>query len=401
MSADPQAMSAGDRGGTAGARVRRTAGNRRAALLALPILIAGLAGQALAQDAAPADKGIDYSVFVPRLIERFAVPAAEDLGTRLVTLETAINAACAADLDAAAAKRARADFAAAFRAAVVAHGHLSTLRIGALADENRAERLAFIPDSRGVVRRQVTRLVAAGDPSALQASSLRDKSVALQGLTALEWIAYDKDGAVTLGSAGKPERRDYVCGYARALGERLIETAGEVSKSYRDPDGQTALLLTPGPDNSLAKTDKEASGFVFNALLTALELSRDQVVAPLLAEGPAAARAARVPFARSHTAFDHLAATLDGFAGAINAAGFADADSDAQWIGNTVSFEARNAGQALGAISPDPLAALEDEKDLGKLAYVRTVLDGLRPMIAGELAGYLDFKGGFNALDGD
>ena len=174
-----------------------------------------------------------------------------------------------------------------------------------------------------------------------------------------------------------------------------------MSEAFGAPSGQTALLLAPGPDNALVHTDKEAASFVFNALLTSLELARDQIVGPLLDEGPVTLRAARIPFSRSHTGFVHLAALIDGFADAIVAAGYPEARSDGAWIGNTLSFEAGNAHGALEAVDPDPALALEGEKDLGKLTYVRTILDGLRPMVAGELAGHLDFKGGFNALDGD
>jgi predicted lipoprotein len=107
---------------------------------------------------------IDYSLLVPALVEGFAVPASRDLTARLTDLDDAIGAVCAPGLDAAAAGTARQAFDRAFVGAVAAHGRLSALRAGALADEARAERLAFVPDSRGVVRRQVTRLVAARDP---------------------------------------------------------------------------------------------------------------------------------------------------------------------------------------------------------------------------------------------
>ena len=392
--------------GGAGAKASGRAAQVFALAFAALLLLAPLPLAAEEGETAPGSVNaapVDYARFVPALVENFAVPAARQLTERLVTLEKAIADACAPGAGADAAET----FDEAFTAAVAAHGRLSALRAGALADDTRAERLAFVPDSRGVVRRQVSRLLAARDQTATDPETLRQKSVALQGLTALEWIAYDKTGEVVLGRAGTgagngaDEAARYACAYAAALGARLEETAREVSEAFAAPDGQTALLLSPGPDNALVRTDKEAASFVFNALLTSLELARDQIVGPLLDDGPVTLRAARIPFSRSHAGFVHLAALIDGFADAIVAAGYPQARSDGAWIGNTLAFEAGNAHGALEDVSRDPAIALEGEKDLGRLTYVRTVLDGLRPMIAGELAGHLDFKGGFNALDGD
>ncbi|WP_428699415.1 imelysin family protein [Stappia sp.] len=364
-------------------RVRR----RLSAALALGLAMAVPFAGAHAQDTA----GPDYARFVPALVEGYAAPATAALGARLQLLGTEIDTACEGG--------ARDGFAEAFRAAVAAQAHLAVLRAGALADDNRLERLAFIPDGRGVVRRQVTRLIAAREESALDAQSLRGKSVALQGLTALEWAAFDGDGDVLLGETG--EEGAYRCAYARALAVRMTATTAEVARTFAEPSGQTALLLSAGPGNALAVTHKEAAGHVFNALMTSLELVRDQMVAPLLGDGLASVRAARVPFSRSRSSIAYLSGAIRGLNDAIQAAGFAAAVDDAAWIGNTLAFETDNAGRALDAVPADLEAALADDEASGRLAYVHTILTGLRATLAGELAGHLDFRGGFNALDGD
>jgi hypothetical protein len=360
---------------------------RLSAALALCLAVAAPTGGAQAQGTV----GPDYARFVPALVEGYALPATATLGARLDALGTAVDAACAGG--------ARDGFADAFRAAVGAQAHLAVLRAGALADENRLERLAFIPDGRGVVRRQVTRLIAAREDSALDALSLRGKSVALQGLTALEWAAFDGEGRILLGEMG--EDGAYRCAYARALAQRMTATVAEVSQAFAEPSGQTALLLSAGPGNTLAVTHKEAAGLVFNAMMTSLELVRDQMLAPLLGDGLAPARAARVPFSRSRCSIAYLSGAVQGLNDAIQAAGFADAVHDAAWIGNTLSFETGNALRALAAVPADIEAALADDEAAARLAYVHTILTGLRATLGGELAGHLDFRGGFNALDGD
>ncbi len=203
----------------------------------------------------PAVAEVDYSRFWPATVSGFALPASDALAEAALPLATGIETACTGG--------ATEPFAAAFTEAVGAVARLSMLRVGALADENRLERIAFIPDGRGVVRRQVTRLIADRDQTALEAARLRDKSVALQGLTALEWVAFDKDGKVLLADSG--EEGAYRCAYAAALAARLGDTATEIRDAFAAPSGQTALLLSPAPENGLAKTHKEAAGFVFTS----------------------------------------------------------------------------------------------------------------------------------------
>lgn len=365
---------------------------RRLARVAKSLVLAGvLMAAGTVAMSKPAVAEVDYSRFWPATVSGFALPASDALAEAALPLATGIETACTGG--------ATEPFAAAFTEAVGAVARLSMLRVGALADENRLERIAFIPDGRGVVRRQVTRLIADRDQTALEAARLRDKSVALQGLTALEWVAFDKDGKVLLADSG--EEGAYRCAYAAALAARLGDTATEVRDAFAAPSGQTALLLSPAPENGLAKTHKEAAGFVFNALMTSLELVRDQMLAPLVGEGAPASRVARVPFSRSHNGTAYLSGAIDGLSQAFSAAGFAQASEDAAWIGNTLGFERGNALKALEAVPADLQVALADKETGERLAYVLTILTGLRTTLGGELAAYLDFRGGFNALDGD
>ncbi|GGE88959.1 hypothetical protein GCM10007285_15570 [Stappia taiwanensis] len=361
--------------------------------------VAGLAAGFGATPVLAQEPPIDYGRFVPALVEDYALPTARDLRDRLQELEGDVARLCARPEEVGDAGEATSAFADGFAAVVAAHGRLAVSRFGALADASALERLAFVPDPRGVLRRQVTRLLAKEDPSALTAATLKDKSVALQGLTALEWIAFSPDGAVVLGTE-QPDRA-YRCAYAGALVAGLIATANEVGRGYASPSGQTALLLSPGPDNRLAATPKEAAEVAFKALMTGLALMKDQVLERVLEPGPANGRAARAPFARSRNAVRHLSAGIEGLALAITAAGYPEGAEGARWIGNSLQFETANARAALAAVPADLGAGLADPEARARLVYVNTILSGLRGTLAGELAGHLALKGGFNALDGD
>ncbi len=361
----------------------------RAGLLAL--LIA-----ASAMVCAQAEEGVDYAPLVGNLVKGYAVPASNALAEALAPLPDAIAAACAdpASID----KKGLA--AATFTQSVAAYERIAVLRFGALADEHRLERLAFIPDARGVVRRQVDRLLANPEADALDPDTLRSKSVALQGLTALERVVFSADGEVTLDGGTEPGACS--CKFAEAIALRLIATAKELRDAYAAGEGQTGLLLSPGGGNSLAHSDKEAVEQVFNALLTGLAVLRDQVIERVLEDGKPEALASRAPFFRSRNEFAYLSAGFSGLNDAVAAGGFiAAAPSAGQWIENSMALETRTVTATLDSLQPPLADVLADETQRKRLEAVELATSGIRDTLGRELAGYLDLKGGFNALDGD
>ncbi|MXN66642.1 hypothetical protein GR183_17125 [Stappia sp. GBMRC 2046] len=339
---------------------------------------------------------IDYSPIVRNLVENYAVPKSAVLAETFAKLPEAIDAACA---DPASAEK-KAAFANAFRESVDAYVRVAVLRFGALADENRLERLAFIPDARSVVRRQVDRLMAKPDPKATKPEGLREKSVALQGLSALEWVAFSSHGDVVLD--GSSEKGAFACGYAGAIAARLTNTAENLKEAYGKGEGQTGLLLSPSPENPLVKTQKEAVEEVFNALLTGLALLRDQVLERVLEQSDPRARAARAPFSRSGNEFVYLAGGLGALGEAIAAGGFVEAaPEDGRWLSGSLSFENKLAVDALNGFSEPLSAVLGDEKARRRLEVIALGTANFRDLMGKQLAGYLELSGGFNALDGD
>ncbi|MBA5775880.1 imelysin family protein [Stappia sp. F7233] len=362
---------------------------RQAALLAAAVILP-LVGGAMAEPTA------DFAPLVRNVVDGYAVPKSQALAESFAALQASITGLCS-ERPSIAQKEA---FDARFSASVEAYAQLAILRFGALADEHRLERLAFVPDARGVVRRQVDRLLARPDASATDPDRLRDKSVALQGLSALEWIAFSPDGAVILAPEGK--KGAFTCAYAEAIAARLTATARELAEAYRTGNGQTGLLLAPSPENALVHTPQEAVESVFNALFTGLAVLRDQVLERVLEPGDPALRAERAPFARSGNEFTYLAAGLTGLNEAVTAGGFvAAAPQEGQWLANSLAFETKLATSALHGFDMPLAQVLADEESRRRLEVVEINTSSIRDLLGRELAGYLELKGGFNALDGD
>ena len=108
-----------------------------------------------AQTQLPADLG-------ERLARDYARPAVGKMVDAADALNGALGGWCAKP-DAAGATR----VGDAFANLALAWSGVEILRFGPLVQANRFERLAFWPDTRGVMPKQVQQLIAAGDPAVL------------------------------------------------------------------------------------------------------------------------------------------------------------------------------------------------------------------------------------------
>ena len=170
------------------------------------------------------------------------------------------------------------------------------LRFGPLLEDDRLSRLAFLPDPRGRAQRQIRKLYASTDQSVLSAAGLEKKSVAVQSLTALELIAFDKNTEIVLGSPG--ESRTYTCGYALAISENVADIAAATAAAWADPDGYSRQLLAAGPEGARYRSTTEALEVVYNSLATGITIIRDQAIVPALGKSEDKAKPRRFPFSR-------------------------------------------------------------------------------------------------------
>ena len=99
-----------------------------------------------------------------------------------------------------------------FKTVVTSYSRIEFLHLGPLTIGNRAEQLLFWPDSKGIALKQVQQALAQKDPTATSADTLKNKSVAMQGLGALEFVLFGT-GSETLGTTDGA----YRCSDGRAI----------------------------------------------------------------------------------------------------------------------------------------------------------------------------------------
>ena len=176
----------------------------------------------------PADLG-------ERLARDYARPAMARMAQASEQMDAALGAWCARP-DAAGATRVND----AHTGLALAWSGIEFLRFGPLVQANRYERLAFWPDTRGVMPRQVQAAIAAQDPELIKPGAMAGRSVALQGLPALEYVLY---GEPALLKRADGADFAYACGYAR----RCPPTCPASRANWRRPGAPKAISAASSP----------------------------------------------------------------------------------------------------------------------------------------------------------
>ncbi|MEO0972499.1 MAG: imelysin family protein [Pseudomonadota bacterium] len=275
----------------------------------------------------------------------------------------------------------------AFSRTVLAWSRVEWLRLGPVADDHRYERLFYWPDRGLRGRRQVERYLAAPIDAPLDRESLANKSVAFQGLPALELVLYG-------GGA-----RQANCALARPLVALISELTTALATDWHAHETlASAISVTDEPLSGAAAVAKTLS-----SAGAALEvLGEDQIALPLGAS-PEAARPALAPFALSSVQVAAMDAQVDAlhtlFAGEFQAL----LPEAQRYQGAGVLRELQDIDSHLDVLASADTwqGLLVDEAHRKRLTYLRQPLASAAQGLSVGLTGALGLSAGFNATDGD
>ena len=236
--------------------------------------------------------------------------------------------------------------------------------------------------------------LAQSDATATDADTLAGKSVAMQGLGALEFILYGT-GADDLATAPQ----SYRCAYGAAVAANLDGMAGEIELGWQAPDGIAAAWENPGADNALYRDDSEALGELLDVFVNGLELVRDVRLNGFLGQQAADDKPRQALFWRSAQTVPAIGANLEAMRALFDASGLAAAlPAASSWIAESIDFEFGNAAKA----AEGPVAdVLKTPMLRGKLDYLRVVTSSLSDLFGKRLAAEFGVTAGFSSLDGD
>ena len=355
-------------------------------LIASFAIVAALGGSAHAVDA-----GLARSI-VADAAGNYVQPGYWDLAEAAAGMRKRVEALCARPsqngLDAARRQ---------FSDAVDAWSAIEMIRFGPVTENNRLERILYWPDRRSIGLKQVQGILAEKDPSATVPDTLEQKSVAVQGFGALEFVLFGTGSeALAAGDA-------YRCAFGNAIAVNLERRAREVEDAWTTPGGFLKTWTEPGAGNPLYRDEQEALGEVIDALIHGLEMVRDVRLNGFLGETAEDDKPRGALFWRSGKTIATLKYNLGSLARLFEVSGLARTlPNDAEWIASSVAFEFDNARNALAPLAGMPIdKVLADPQMRGKLAYVRLVTSSLSDIVGRHLTGALGLTAGFSSLDGD
>jgi len=285
---------------------------------------------------------------------------------------------------------------AAFGKTVDAWSRIEIIRFGPVTEQNRLERILFWPDRKGTGLKQVLAALAGKDPTATDVAALARKSVAMQGLGALEFILHGTGSeALATGDAHR-------CAYGAAIAGNLDAIAAELETAWAAPDGFAKIWANPSAQNPRYRDGTEAVTELMDVFVTGTELVRDIRLGGFLGKDAAGDKPKQALFWRSGKTVDALAGNLAGMRDLLEASHLADAlPAEATYMGKSALFELSNAADAARGVDGAIADVLADPDRRAKLVYFGLVTSSLSDIFGTQMSGALGLTAGFSSLDGD
>lgn len=271
------------------------------------------------------------------------------------------------------------------------------IRFGPITAENRQDRILFWPDRRGIGLKQVQAILSSGDQSAAEPVTLAGKSVASQGLGALEFVLFGSDAETLTGPDGA-----FRCRYATAIAGNLDDMAGDLNAAWQDPEDISWLWSHFGPDNDRYRNAEEALGELVDVVVHGLEQVRDVRLNGFLGAKPDADKPRSAIYWRSGQTIASLAGNLGAMQKLLQVSAVGDlVSSDGSWIPGAIEYEFGNA-QAMTKDRDQPLETrLSDPASRARLEFLRVATSSLSGLVGQRLTGDIGLTVGFSSLDGD
>ena len=292
-----------------------------------------------------------------------------------------------------------------FHGNVHAWARIQHIRFGPARTNNRWQRIAFLPDPRGVVRRQVAKVLAEHPQNLLTVEAIAEQSAALQGLPALELVLF---------AATKAEAYDaqtYQCRLAKAISGHVTKLANEMASDWDGPAGWRHRLFTAGPGNKDYQSPNEAASELVRTLLTGLQLVREEMLLVWLKAAEAKMAWAGLPFEKSGQARDVVATSVVALRNLHNAlhldrviSEIGAKDKSKAWMKGWIAKaygDLEHDAKTMVLPAKNSAAEIASDYNLMALRRSRININALRQLIGREIAPASALTIGFNELDGD
>jgi uncharacterized protein len=365
---------------------------RAVSMMLLAVLLGSFSGVAAKAESASAFSAADA---MRSVAENLVRPGYGRLAISAEQLAERMQALCATPSEAAhnAAK-------VAFAATAIDWGRMEFFRSGPVMAENRVERMLFFPDRKGTGLKQVQALIeggAANDSTSVpDAAALAKRSVALQGLGALDYVLAGA-GSEALSTAA-PRR----CAIGVSIAKAIATIPAELAAEWAAGGETERLWRSPGVDSPFARDQREATNLLLGTIIHGLEAVRDLRLLPVLGQDGAPDKPKSGLFWRSGLTMAMVTANLEAARDMFERSGLATAlPADEANLAATVRFAFRQSINTAKALNGPLEAVLAAPAKREKLAYLALSVKQLITHLDAEFAPAAGLAAGFSFGDGD
>ncbi|MDQ0455347.1 imelysin family protein [Rhizobium paknamense] len=366
------------------------------AFLSLIAALAVLPAIAFAEDAEPhhaAGLQLDaVPAVMTRVVDGFIRPGYHEAHDKAEALAARLKQSCASPSPEG-LEAARQDY----RAAVLAWSRIEIVRTGPVIEENRFEHILFYPDRKGLALKQIQGAIASKDESFTRSEALRQKSVAIQGLGALDYVLYGT-GAEQLAT---PEGQ-FRCLYATAIAGNVAAMTGELASLWDQPDGIGKAWTEPGPQNDVFRDGPEAVTGLLGILVHGAETLRDERIETFYKGGNGRIAPKQAIYWRSGLTFASMRANLQGLHDLLNGAGVKDLmPEDKRAAVEKVNQMSAALDTLLAGLPQDPEKATTDPAARASLDQLLAQSRDMITALSDGVGGAVGLTAGFSFADGD
>jgi len=283
------------------------------------------------------------------------------------------------------------------------------IRFGPIEQEMRSTRLAFWPDVRDRVSRELEEMLSKRDRSELAPAKFPEINIVVQGFPAVERLLFEKDAVRSL-IDGTVDAH-YRCALVQAIAANIASIAAAVHKQWSEGDSAYARTVAEaGQELALYQKAEEATLDLFKSLHGAVEIVADHKLPRPMGGSVTDAHPTRAEAWRSGRSLDNIRRNLEA-AQAMYLGENGDGKTGFSYFVREVAKDAelddllhRAFAQTLETARSIklPLAqAVEDPQEREKLEMLRVQTAALKSILAKGLTAALAITLGFNALDGD
>jgi hypothetical protein len=351
-----------------------------------PLLILATAAPALALDEVAA------KAVMAKAVDGYIRPAYADFHKKAAALSEATAALCVAP-----SQQQLQTVNARFGDAIEAWGKVEIIREGPVLEQNRFERVLFYPDRKSIGLKQVQGLIANPDEAVTDPKALKDRSVAIQGLGAFEYVFFGSypEGVVA-------EKNSFRCRYGLAIARNVESIGGELESAWNAPNGIADAWKNPSADSAVYRNGEEAMQALIGLHVHGIEMVRDQRFKPFWKGRDQRMVPNAAIFRRSGNTIRMITADVDGLAKLwqVSDMGALLPQQQRPAAGN-VLFDYKAAAAAIARLPAPTAATLADHKYLAKLDFIEFTLKDAIARVNDDVGAAVGLAAGFSFADGD